>query len=85
MESATFQKWLAKQGCRFDTETEKRGTGHGTVTVHLKGRVTKVPLRGSRQRLDERVIRDACRELGLDLPNIPEARRPKIFRNNVPK
>ena len=25
MESATFQKWLAEQGCRFDTDQEKRG------------------------------------------------------------
>jgi len=30
MESATFQKWLAEHGCRFDTEQERRGTGHAT-------------------------------------------------------
>ena len=85
MESATFQKWLAERGCHFDTEAEKRGTGHATMTVHLKGRKAELPLRGPRQRLDADVIRRACEELGLGLPNILEARRPKIFRNNVPK
>ena len=85
MESAAFQKWLAKQGCRFDTEAEKRGIGHARVTVHLKGRKAEVPLSGPRQRLDADVIRRACQELGLSLPDVPETRRPKIFRNNVPK
>jgi len=85
MESATFQKWLAERGCRFDTEREKRGTGHATVTVHFNGRKARVPLSGSRQRLDATIIRQACEELGLSLPNVPEARRRKIFRDNVPK
>jgi len=85
MESATFQKWLAERGCRFDTEAEKRGTGHATVTVHLEGRKAEVSLGGPRQRLDARVIRRACEELGLSLPDVPESRRPKIFRNNVSK
>jgi hypothetical protein len=31
MENATFRKWLIEQGCRFDTEHEGRGEGHGTV------------------------------------------------------
>jgi hypothetical protein len=38
MESATFHKWLAEHGCRFDTDQEKRGTGHANVTVHREGR-----------------------------------------------
>ena len=25
MEYATFRKWLAEHGCRFDTQSEKRG------------------------------------------------------------
>lgn len=82
MESATFQKWLAEHGCRFDTEKEKRGTGHATVTVHYRGRNTKVPLSGPRQRVDAEIIRRTCEELGLGLPDIPEARRPKIKRDN---
>ena len=83
MESATFQKWLAERGCRFDTEKEKRGIGHATVTVHYKGRTTEVPLSGPRQRLDTEIISRACEELGLTLPDIPEARRPKIKRDNA--
>jgi hypothetical protein len=37
MESTTFHKWLAERGCRFDTDQEKRGTGHANVTVHRAG------------------------------------------------
>ena len=33
MESATFRKWLAERGCRFDQhEHEKRGEGQVIVT-----------------------------------------------------
>ena len=85
MESATFKKWLAVQGCRFDTVSEKRGTGHATVTIHCKDRKADVPMGGPRQRLDARVIRSACEELGLSLPDIPEARRPKIRKDNTKK
>jgi hypothetical protein len=35
MESATFRKWLAKQGCRFDQyHHEQRHEGPILVTVH---------------------------------------------------
>ena len=37
MEIATFRKWLAERGCRFDAQSEKRGEGHGTVTIHRLG------------------------------------------------
>jgi hypothetical protein len=38
MENATFRKWLAEHGCRFDQhEREKRGEG--------RGRNAEVPLR----------------------------------------
>lgn len=85
MENATFQKWLAEHGCRFDTEAEKRGTGHATVTVHRNGRKAEVPLGGPRQRLDARVISRACEELGLSLPDVPEVRRKKIRKDNLKK
>ena len=49
MESATFRKWLAERGCRFDHHEEKRGDGQVTVTVHREGRKAEVPLGGSRQ------------------------------------
>ena len=44
MENATFRKWLTEQGCRFDTQNEERGEGHGTVTIHREGRTAKLPL-----------------------------------------
>ncbi len=71
MESATFQKWLAEQGCRFDTEQEKRGAGHAQVTVHREGRKAVVPLGGRHQILDARTVRRACEELGLEWFELP--------------
>jgi hypothetical protein len=72
MESASFRKWLAKQGCRFERhEHQQRGAGHVIVTVHRDGRTTEVPLGGSRRILDPRVVRRACEELGLDWSKLP--------------
>src|SRR5262245_48725263 len=44
MESATFRKWLADRGCRFDHGHEKRGEGPVMVIVHHEGRKAEVPL-----------------------------------------
>ena len=41
------------------------------VVVHHEGRKTEVPLGGSRQILDPRVVRRACEELGLDWSELP--------------
>ena len=72
MESETFRKWLAEHGCRFDQhEHEKRGEGQVIVTVHRQGRKAEVPLGGSHQSLDPRVVRRACDELGLDSSKLP--------------
>ena len=72
MESATFRKWLAEQGCRFDQhEHQQRHQGPVMVTVHRDGRKAEVPLGGSRQQLDPRVVRQACEELGLDPSELP--------------
>ena len=71
MDSATFQKWLAEHGCRFDTDREKRGSGHSNVTVHREGRKAEVPLAGPHQPLDSRIVRRACEELGLDWSELP--------------
>ena len=74
MESATFHKWLAEHGCRFDTDQEKRGTGHANVTVHREGRKAEVPLGGPHQILDARIVRRACEEL---VSTGPSCRGPK--------
>jgi len=52
MEYATFRKWLAERGCRFDTQSEKRGEGYGTVTIHRAGRTAELPLVGASHNLD---------------------------------
>jgi len=71
MENATFRKWLADQGCHFDTQREKRGEGHGTVTIHREGRTAELPLVGERHNLDPRSIRQVCEALGIDWSNLP--------------
>jgi len=75
MESATFRNWLLEQGCRIDGhEHHQRHEGPVMVTVHHEGRTTDVPLGGSRQILDARVVRRACEELGLDWSQLPGPR-----------
>ena len=75
MESRTFRKWLIEQGCRIDhREHQQRHKGLAIVTVHREGRKTEVPLGGSRQIIDERVVRRACEELRLDPTQLPGSR-----------
>ena len=75
MESRTFRKWLVEQGCRIDHgEHQQRHKGSVIVTVHREGRKTEVRLGGSRQILDERVVRRACEELRLDPAQLPGSR-----------
>jgi hypothetical protein len=72
MESATFRKWLVEHGCRIDHDGHQhRHEGPVMVTVHRAGRRAQVPLGGSRQTLDLRVVRRACEELGLDPAELP--------------
>lgn len=72
MESATFRKWLADHGCRFDRhEHHERHHGHAVVTVHCDGRVSQLPLVDSRQSLDWQMVQQICDELGLDWSELP--------------
>lgn len=71
MESATFRKWLVEQGCRFDTQQEERGEGHGTVKIHREGRTAELPLAGSRHELDQHSVRQVCEALGLKWSDLP--------------
>src|SRR5665647_1193451 len=41
MQSATFRKWLAERGCRFDQPEHERGEGQVMVTVHREGRTSQ--------------------------------------------
>ena len=71
MEYATFRKWLAEHGCRFDTPPEKRGAGHWTLVVHRAGRTAELPLVGESHNLDPRSVRQVCEALGLDWSKLP--------------
>ncbi len=72
MESATFRKWLVEQGCRIDHgEHHKRHQGRAVMTVHRESRKAEIPLGGSRQILDTRLVLEACKELGLDPAQLP--------------
>ena len=72
MESATFRKWLAEKGCRFDgREHHERGEGQVMVTVHREGRTSQAPLGGSHKDLDPRDVHRVCEELGLDYSKLP--------------
>ena len=64
MEYATFRKWLAEHGCRFDTQPERRGAGHGTLVIHRAGRAAELPLVGESHNLDPRSVRQVCEALG---------------------
>ena len=71
MEFVTFRKWLAEHGCRFDTQSEKRGVGHGTLVIHRAGRTAKLPQVGESHNLDPRSVRQVCEALGLDWSKLP--------------
>ena len=71
MEYATFRKWLAEHGCRFDTQPERRGAGHGTLVIHRAGRTAELPLVGESHNLDPRSVRQVCEALGLDWSKLP--------------
>jgi hypothetical protein len=72
MEIATFRKWLAEQGCRFDQQEQRqRHEGHVSVTVHREDKKAVLPAAGSREVLDPRLVRKVCEELGLDWSKLP--------------
>ena len=71
MEYATFRKWLSERGCRFDTQREERREGHGTVTVHRKGRTAELLLVAARHELDSGSVKRVCEALGLKWSDLP--------------
>lgn len=72
MESATFRKWLAERGCRFEAGKDTVGThGHPYVTVHRGERKAVLPDVGTQKALDPRVIRRVVDDLGLDWNELP--------------
>ncbi len=72
MEIGTFRKWLVEHGCRIDTDEHPSGhVGHGGLTVHREGRKTRIPLGHTHHAIDFRIVKRACRDLDLDLAELP--------------
>lgn len=62
MRPSEFRRWLARQGCRF--ETHKGGSGH--LTVIRGNRRSQLPMHGSSKELGPRLIAKIKKDLGLD-------------------
>ena len=62
MKARELRRWLAKQGCTF--ETDKGGSGH--LTVIRDGRRSQLPMHGSNKELGVGLVRKIKRDLDLD-------------------
>jgi mRNA interferase HicA len=62
MKPSEFRRWLAKQGCTF--ETHKGGSGHLTVT--RGDRRSQLPMHGSKKDLGSGLVAKIKKDLGLD-------------------
>jgi mRNA interferase HicA len=62
MDSKELKRWLAKQGCTF--ETHKGGSGH--LTVRLADKTSQLPMHGSGKELGTGLVRKIKKDLGLE-------------------
>lgn len=60
MNAQEFKRWLAKQGCTF--ETHRGGSGH--ITVWLKGKRTELPFH-ARKELGTGLVNKIKKDLDL--------------------
>lgn len=61
MNANELKRWLAKQGCTF--ETHRGGSGH--LTVRLGDRTSQLPMHGARKELGTGLVRKIKKDLGL--------------------
>lgn len=61
MNSNQFKRWLAEQGCTF--ETKKGGCGH--CIVRLGDKKSEIPLHGAGKELKKGLIEGVKKQLGL--------------------
>ncbi|GGA54244.1 type II toxin-antitoxin system HicA family toxin [Pelagibacterium lentulum] len=61
MNASELKRWLAKQGCTF--ETHRGGSGH--LTVHLNGRTSQLPMHGGRKELGTGLVNKIKKDLNL--------------------
>jgi mRNA interferase HicA len=59
--SREFKRWLAAQGCTF--ETKKAGSGH--LIVRRGNRKSELPMHGGRKELGLGLVNKIKRDLGL--------------------
>jgi len=62
MNSMEFKRWLAKQGCVF--ETKRGGSGH--IVVKLGEKKTELPMHGHGKELGTGLVNKIKKELGLN-------------------
>ena len=62
MNSKEFKKWLARQGCTF--ETKKGGSGH--LIVRRGDRKTELPMHGGGKELGTGLVRAIKKQLGFE-------------------
>jgi len=61
MNYSEFRRWLAKQGCTF--ETHEGGSGH--ITVRYKDKKTQLPAHGKGKELGKGLVDAIKKQLGL--------------------
>ncbi len=61
MNANELKRWLAKQGCTF--ETHRGGSGH--LTVRLGERTSQLPMHGANKELGTGLVNKIKKDLGL--------------------
>lgn len=61
MNANELKRWLAKEGCTF--ETHKGGSGH--LTVKLGDKTSQLPMHGARKELGTGLVNKIKKDLGL--------------------
>jgi len=61
MRATEFKKWLAQQGCTF--ETHKGGSGH--LTVRRGDKKSQLPMHGQGKELGTGLVNKIKKDLGL--------------------
>jgi mRNA interferase HicA len=61
MNANELRRWLAKQGCTF--ETHRGGSGH--VTIRRKGKTSQLPVHGGGKELGTKLVEKIKKDLGL--------------------
>jgi mRNA interferase HicA len=61
MNASELKRWLAKQGCSF--ETHRGGSGH--LTVRRGERTSQLPMHGAAKELGNGLVNKIKKDLGL--------------------